>query len=87
MNVKQIETLHVSFFFFHFQLRFEASTTAVTLDDFFKENIVKNIAALLGIDSSRIKFMEVISASRKRRNTEGGKSVTLVVSFHNVPLW
>uniref|UniRef100_A0A7M5XJA2 G8 domain-containing protein n=2 Tax=Clytia hemisphaerica TaxID=252671 RepID=A0A7M5XJA2_9CNID len=66
------------------QLRFQASTAAVSIDDFFKENLVNNIAALLGIPSSRVKFMEVISASRKRRDTDGD-SVTLVLEVVEEP--
>jgi len=49
------------------------------VDDFFKEKIVSNIAALLGISQDRIKVMDVISASRKRR-AAGDDAQTLVVS-------
>ena len=44
----------------------------MTVDDFFEENLVQNLAALLGIDKSRIRVMNVISAdsSRRRRSTD-----------------
>ena len=51
----------------------------VTVDEFFEENLVQNLAALLGIDTSRIRVMNVISAdsSRRRRSTDD----TMVVEF------
>ena len=44
----------------------------VTEDDFFKEEIVSNLAALLGVDKSRIRVMTVVSAGgkRKRRSSD-----------------
>ena len=48
--------------------------TSVSEDDFFKENIVNNIAALLGIDKKNIRVMNVVSAGgnrrRRRRSTD-----------------
>ena len=61
------------------------STSAVSTDDFFKKNLVKNLAALFGIDSSRIRVMEVISAggARKRRAT-GLSYVDVSIYFNNL---
>ena len=43
----------------------------VTVDQFFEENLVFNLATLLGIDQSAIQIVEVISeASRRKRQTE-----------------
>ena len=44
----------------------------VTIDEFFEENLVQNLAALLGIDKSRIRIMNVIGAggARRRRSAE-----------------
>ena len=45
----------------------------VTVDEFFEVNLVENLAALLGIDTSRIRIMNVIGAgggARKRRETD-----------------
>ena len=47
--------------------------TSVSMDDFFKENIVNNIAALLGIDKKNIRVMDVVSAGggkRRRRSAD-----------------
>ena len=44
----------------------------VTVDDFFEENLIFNLATLLGIDMSRIKVVNVISeASNRKRQVEG----------------
>ena len=61
------------------------SSSAVSTDDFFKKNLVKNLAALFGIDSSRIRVMEVISAggARKRRAT-GLSYVDVSIYFNNL---
>ena len=43
----------------------------VTVDAFFEENLVSNLATLLGIDQNVIQIVEVISeASRRKRQTE-----------------
>ena len=48
------------------------SSRSVTVDDFFKKNLVENLAALFEIDESRIRVMDVISAdgARRRRSTD-----------------
>ena len=53
--------------------------TSVTEEDFFKENVVNNIAALLGISPERIVVMKVVSenSKRKRRSVEGQSEVTV----------
>lgn len=55
--------------------------TSVDLDDFFKENVVQNLAALLGVKPENIRVMDVVSAgaTRKRRSVGGSSEVT--VSF------
>ncbi len=49
----------------------------VPLDEFFEVNLVQNLAALLGIDTSRIRIMNVVSAggARRRRTTDGNLQV------------
>ena len=45
----------------------------VPVDEFFEVNLVQNLAALLGIDTSRIRIMNVVSANggaRRRRTTD-----------------
>ncbi|XP_065902312.1 fibrocystin-L-like [Dysidea avara] len=44
----------------------------VTVDEFFEDNLVNNLATLLGIDKSRIRVVNVISeASNRKRQVEG----------------
>ena len=50
------------------------SSRGVSIDDFFKKNLVKNLAALFGIDESRIRVMDVISAGGARRRRSTGLS-------------
>eukprot|EP00794_Sanderia_malayensis_P001199 gene1199-572_t len=57
------------------------STTSVSTSDFFKKNLVKNLAALLGIDPSKVRVMEVISASGTRR-----RRATSSLSYVNVQI-
>lgn len=68
-------------FLFHtlFQLRLGIKQSSVSVDDFFKENIVQNIAALLGIDKSRIRVMDVISAGGRRRRNIDDDNVLITV--------
>ena len=49
----------------------DVTQKTTTVDDFFKEKLVSNLATLLNIDKSRIRFMKVVSAggSRKRRSS------------------
>uniref|UniRef100_A0A7M5X729 Cadherin domain-containing protein n=2 Tax=Clytia hemisphaerica TaxID=252671 RepID=A0A7M5X729_9CNID len=54
------------------QIKIGFKRKSLTVDEFFNpDQIVQNIAALLGIDKSRIRFMDVVSASgsRRRRDT------------------
>jgi hypothetical protein len=44
----------------------------VTEDDFFEENLVRNLAALLGIPSNKIRVMNIVSAGGKRRRRSNG---------------
>ena len=48
------------------------SSQSVSVDDFFKKNLVRNLAALFGIDESRIRVMDVISAGGARRKRSAG---------------
>ena len=49
------------------QLRIGSSQLQVKEDDFFEENIVRNLAALLGIPMNKVRVVEIISAGGKRR--------------------
>ena len=55
----------------------------MSVDDFFKENVVQNLAALLGIKPDNIRVMQVVStgATRKRRNVEGSSEMTVSRAF------
>ena len=54
------------------------SSSSVSQDDFFKENIVANLAALLGIHKSYIRVMEVVSAGGKRRSWRNADGVAFI---------
>ena len=47
---------------------------AVSIDDFFKENLVNNLAGLLGIDPSRIRIVNIVSESSSRRRRKRSSS-------------
>ena len=55
----------------------------MSVDDFFKENVVQNLAALLRIKPDNIRVMQVVStgATRKRRNVEGSSEMTVSRAF------
>ena len=55
----------------------------MSVDDFFKENVVQNLAALLGIKPDNIRVMQVVSTgvTRKRRNIEGSSEMTVSRAF------
>ena len=54
---------------------------AATVDDFFKEELVSNLAALLGIDKSRIRFMQIVSAGGNRKRRDGSGLLFIEVSI------
>ena len=66
------------------QLRLGITQSTVSIDDFFKENIIQNIAALLGIDNSRIRIMDVISAGGKRKRRSAEEQVVITVRISTV---
>lgn len=56
---------------------------AVSIDDFFKVNLVNNLADLLGIDKSLIRVVNIVSAdgnSRRRRRSAGDISVEIEIA-------
>ena len=56
------------------------SSKSVSTEDFFKKNLVANLAALFGIDTSRIRVMEVVSAagSKRRRRKRAAADLSYV---------
>ncbi|XP_033119893.1 fibrocystin-L-like [Anneissia japonica] len=52
---------------------------AVAVDDFFEENLVQNLANLLGIDKSRIRVVDVVREGSSRRRKRSDDSVAEVV--------
>lgn len=59
------------------KVNFAFSQESLTEDDFFGENIVKNLAAFLGIPKEKIRVMEVVSAANgKRRRRALGSGLT-----------
>ena len=51
----------------------------VTVDAFFEENLVFNLATLLGIDQSRIRIVNVISEAANRKRQAVGTSVDIEI--------
>ena len=51
----------------------------VTVDEFFEENLVFNLATLLGIDQSRIRIVNVISEAGNRKRQAVGMSVEIEI--------
>ena len=51
----------------------------VTVDEFFEENLVFNLATLLGIDQSRIRIVNVISEASNRKRQAVGMSVDIEI--------
>ena len=60
-------------------LQLSMSAAGVTTDQFFEDNLVQNLASLLNVDSSKVRILEIVRGSgrRKRRQTAG----TLNVQF------
>lgn len=56
---------------------------AMTVDEFFGKNIVRNLAAFLGISPSKIKCVDIVSASGNRRKKRSPTfRVKLMISDH-----
>jgi len=78
-----ISYVYAAFFSFIFQVNFAFSQESLTEDEFFGENIVNNLAAFLGIPQSKIRVMEIVSAStttttrRRRRSTDELTKITV----------
>lgn len=58
---------------------------AMTVDDFFGDNLVENLAAFLNIPLTKVRIMNVVSESssgRRKRSTDG---ITVEVEIGNEP--
>ncbi|XP_048575327.1 fibrocystin-L-like isoform X2 [Nematostella vectensis] len=66
-------------------IQLSLSLKAVSVDDFFKENLVNNLAALLDIDKSMIQVMDVVSASKRRRRRATGETTFIIVISDPLP--
>ena len=55
----------------------------MTVDQFFGDNIVQNLAAFLGLDSSRIKISNIVEQTRRKKRSNTG--VTLDVEISSEP--
>ncbi|XP_071792804.1 fibrocystin-L-like isoform X2 [Asterias amurensis] len=53
---------------------------AVTVDDFFEVNLVRNLAGLLNVDKSQIRIVDVVSeaSGRRRRRAVGGETEVVI---------
>lgn len=51
------------------------------MDEFFNENLLENLIALLGIDRSKIRIVDVVSESSSRRRRKRSSSGVYQVSI------
>ena len=53
---------------------------AVTVDDFFEVNLIRNLAGLLNVDKSQIRIVDVVSeaSGRRRRRAVGGETEVVI---------
>ena len=64
----------------NFVLQVSFGLPAITPEEFFNEaTIVGNFALLLGVDASKIRRVEIIRASRRRRDTESLNFVKIII--------
>lgn len=54
------------------------SMPPMTIDDFFGENIVNNLAAFLGVPANKIRIVNVIRETSRKRET-GGTTVEIEI--------
>jgi len=59
---------------------------AVSIDDFFTENLVSNLADLLGIDQSLIKIVNIVRENRRRRRRSSADVVIVQMEIADPPL-
>ena len=59
---------------------------AVSIDDFFTENLVSNLADLLGIDQSLIRIVNIVRENSKRRRRSSADVVIVQVEIADPPL-
>ena len=57
----------------------------ISVDEFFEENLVQNLAALLGIDTSRIRIMNVVGAGGARRRRSADESLEVEFEIGDPP--
>ena len=60
-------------------------TLEVTVDEFFGERLVQNLAFLLGIDQSRIRVVNVVRETTRRKRQASSQGVTFDIEIGNPP--
>ena len=68
-------------------LQVKLGVKAVTIDDFFKENLLSNLVQLLGIDPSRVRIVDIVSesSSRRRRKRSSGGVFNVLIEIGDPP--
>ena len=68
-------------------LQVKLGVKAVTIDDFFKENLLSNLVQLLGIDPSRVRIVDIVSesGSRRRRKRSSGGVFNVLIEIGDSP--
>lgn len=51
----------------------------MTIDDFFGENIVNNLAIFLGVPASKIRIVDVVRETSKRKRDTAGTSIQIEI--------
>ena len=59
---------------------------AVSIDDFFTENLVSNLADLLGIDQSLIRIVNIVRENSRRKRRSSADVVIVQVEIADPPL-
>ena len=67
-------------------LQVQIGMKAVSIDDFFKKNLVSNLAELLGIDKSLIRVVDIISESSRRRRRSSDNVAIVQIEIADPPL-
>ena len=71
---------------FIYPLQVQIGVEAVSIDDFFKENLVRNLAGLLGIDQSLIRVVNIVSESGRRKRRSSGDVALVELEIADPPL-
>ena len=67
-------------------MQVQLGIAAVSIDDFFTENLVSNLADLLGIDQSLIRIVNIVRENSRRKRRSSADVVIVQVEIADPPL-